>query len=66
MTSCTTPQTAGYAAASQPTSEHRDDGLTLRDAYPDVYSQLALFYRQDPAARLAPQAGDRKAMPVTG
>ena len=25
----------------------------VRCAYPDVYAQLALFYRQDPAARLA-------------
>ena len=24
----------------------------VRDDYPDVYGQLAAFYRQDPAARL--------------
>jgi MtfA peptidase len=28
------------------------DPLTLRDAFPALYGQLALFYRQDPAARL--------------
>jgi len=28
------------------------DPLTLRDAYADLYRQLALFYRQDPARRL--------------
>ena len=28
----------------------------LRDAYPEVYGQLAAFYRQDPARRLAPPA----------
>jgi Mlc titration factor MtfA (ptsG expression regulator) len=27
------------------------DPLTLRDAYPELYDQLALFYRQDPARR---------------
>lgn len=27
------------------------DPLTLRDAYPELYGQLALFYRQDPARR---------------
>jgi len=27
------------------------DPLLLRDEYPDVYAQLAAFYRQDPAAR---------------
>ncbi len=26
----------------------------VREAYPDVYDQLAVFYRQDPAARLPP------------
>jgi Mlc titration factor MtfA (ptsG expression regulator) len=26
----------------------------MKDAYPDVYAQLARFYRQDPAARLGP------------
>ncbi len=27
--------------------------LTVRNEYPDVYAQLALFYRQDPAARIS-------------
>ena len=27
----------------------------VASAYPDVYAQLALFYRQDTVARLAPQ-----------
>jgi Mlc titration factor MtfA (ptsG expression regulator) len=26
----------------------------LQDQYPQVYAQLAAFYRQDPAARLQP------------
>jgi Mlc titration factor MtfA (ptsG expression regulator) len=26
--------------------------LAVRDEYPDVYQQLALFYRQDPAMRM--------------
>lgn len=33
--------------------------LVVRDTYPDVYAQLALFYRQDPAARLASPAARR-------
>ena len=28
------------------------DPLEARRRYPDVYAQLALFYRQDPAARI--------------
>jgi len=28
------------------------DPLTLREAFPELYRELALFYRQDPAARL--------------
>jgi Mlc titration factor MtfA (ptsG expression regulator) len=28
---------------------------TVRDDYPEVYGQLAAFYRQDPAARAAPE-----------
>jgi Mlc titration factor MtfA (ptsG expression regulator) len=27
----------------------------VRDEYPEVYRQLAAFYRQDPATRIAPQ-----------
>lgn len=38
--------------------------LMLRDTYPDVYSQLTLFYRQDPGARLAPHAGGRQTATV--
>jgi hypothetical protein len=34
----------------------------VRDMYPEVYGQLALFYRQDPFARVAPPAaGARRA-----
>ena len=29
----------------------------LRAVYPDVYAQLAAFYRQDPALRLRPVSG---------
>ena len=35
--------------------------LTLQEAYPDVYRQLAAFYRQDPAAREAIAAGEESA-----
>jgi Mlc titration factor MtfA (ptsG expression regulator) len=31
--------------------------LAVREDYPEVYAQLLLFYRQDPAARMAPQGG---------
>lgn len=34
-----------------------DDPLHLKRGYPAVYAQLALFYRQDPAAHWAPPAG---------
>jgi len=30
---------------------------TLRREYPEVYRQLAEFYRQDPAARMGEEAG---------
>jgi Mlc titration factor MtfA (ptsG expression regulator) len=39
------------------------DPLTLRDAFADLYRQLALFYRQDPARRLdgrVDENGDEK------
>jgi len=32
------------------------DPLTLRDEFPELYRQLALFYRQDPASRVTSQA----------
>jgi Mlc titration factor MtfA (ptsG expression regulator) len=32
------------------------DPHALRAEFPGVYEQLALFYRQDPAARLLPRA----------
>ena len=35
-----------------------DDPPSLRDGYPAVYAQLALFYRQDPAAHWAAQSID--------
>jgi len=36
----------------------------VRGAYPDVYAQLALFYRQDPGARLARGVADERARPA--
>ena len=36
----------------------------VRGAYPDVYAQLSLFYRQDPGARLARRVADERARPA--
>ena len=37
----------------------------VRGDYPEVYAQLALFYRQDPAAHIAPQGARRMTATVT-
>jgi len=36
----------------------------VRGAYPEVYAQLALFYRQDPGARAAHRGADERARPA--
>jgi len=36
--------------------------LVVQETYPDVYTQLARFYRQDTAARLAPRARQPEAL----
>jgi Mlc titration factor MtfA (ptsG expression regulator) len=38
--------------------------LVVRGMYPDVYTQLARFYRQDPAARLAARDQASEALPA--